>query len=88
MNLEVQKLNEHRGKECKFKEQYKLCKNCNENFLKEEYNKHIKEKCSIKIGYIKCPLCHKDIDAANKKGFYLHLIKQGCPQQNRNKKEI
>ena len=86
MNLEVQKLNEHRGKECKFKEQYKLCKNCNENFLKEEYNKHIKEKCSIKIGYIKCPLCHKDIDAANKKGFYLHLIKQGCPQQNRNKK--
>ena len=86
MNLEVQKLNEHRGKECKFKEQYKLCKNCNENFLKEEYNKHIKEKCSIKIGNIKCPLCHKDIDAANKKGFYLHLIKQGCPQQNRNKK--
>ena len=86
MNLEVQKLNEHRGKECKFKEQYKLCKNCNENFLKEEYNKHVKEKCSIKIGYIKCPLCHKDIDAANKKGFYLHLIKQGCPQQNRNKK--
>ena len=86
MNLEVQKLNEHRGKECKFKEQYKLCKNCNENFLKEEYNKHIKEKCSIKIGYIKCPLGHKDIDVVNKKGFYLHLIKQGCPQQNRNKK--
>ena len=84
MNLEVQKLNEHKGKECKFKEQFKICKNCNEYFLKEEYNKHLKEKCSLKKGYIKCPLCHKDIDIiSNKNGFYLHLVKQGCSSQKR-----
>ena len=83
MNLEVEKLNQHRGKDCKFKGQYKLCNNCNEYFLKEEYNRHIKEKCSLKKGYIKCPLCHKDIDAINKNGFYLHLIKKGCPQQKK-----
>ena len=27
MNLEVEKLNQHRGKDCKFKGQYKLCNN-------------------------------------------------------------
>ena len=84
MNLEVQKLNGHRGKECKFKEDFKLCKTCNEYFLKEEFDKHSKEKCSLKRGFIKCPLCHKDIDIIkNKNGFYLHLVKQRCPYQKR-----
>ena len=84
MNLEVQKLNSHKGKECKFKDQFKLCKNCNEYFLKDEYNKHSKEKCSIIRGFMKCPLCHKDIDIiSNKNGFYQHLVKQGCPYQKR-----
>ena len=83
MNLEVQKLNEHRGKECKFKDQYKLCKTCNEYFLKDEFSKHQKEKCSLKRGYKKCPLCHKDIDISNKNSFYIHLVKQGCSQQRR-----
>jgi hypothetical protein len=83
MNLEVEKLNDHRSKECKFKDQYKLCKICNESFLKEEFNRHQKEKCSLKKGYKKCPLCHKDIDIINKNGFYIHLVKQKCKQQNR-----
>ena len=84
MNLEVQKLNGHRGKECKFKEDFKLCKICNEYFLKEEFDKHSKEKCSLKRGFIKCPLCHKDVDIIkNKNGFYLHLVKQRCPYQKR-----
>ena len=84
MNLEVQKLNDHRGKECKFKEQFKLCKTCNEYFLKEEFSKHSKERCGLKKGFIKCPLCHKDVDIIkNKNGFYLHLVKQGCPYQKR-----
>ena len=84
MNLEVQKLNSHKGKECKFKDQFKLCKNCNEYFLKEEYSKHLKEKCNLIRGFMKCPLCHKDIDIiSNKNGFYLHLVKQGCSYQKR-----
>ena len=83
MNLEVQKLNEHRAKECKFKDQYKLCKTCNECFLKEKFNNHQKEICSLKKGFKKCPLCHKDIDIINKNGFFIHLVKQKCKQQNR-----
>ena len=84
MNLEVQKLNEHRTNECKFKDHFKLCKVCNESFLKEEFYIHQKEKCSLKKGYKKCPLCHKDVDIINKNGFYYHLVKQKCKQQNRN----
>ena len=84
MNLEVEKLNQHRAKECKFKNQFKLCKTCNECFLKEEFNKHIKQRCSLKKGNIKCPLCHKDIDInTNKNGFYIHLVKLGCLGQGR-----
>ena len=84
MNLEVQKLNEHRANDCKFKDHFKLCKVCNESFLKEEFYIHQKEKCSLKKGYKKCPLCHKDVDIINKNGFYYHLVKQKCKQQNRN----
>jgi hypothetical protein len=83
MNLEVQKLNEHKEKECNFKNQFKLCKTCHECFLKEDFSKHQKEKCSLKKGSKKCPLCHKDIDISNKNAFFIHLVKQGCPQQMR-----
>ena len=83
MNLEVQKLNEHKEKECNFKNQFKLCKTCHECFLKEDFSKHQKEKCSLKKGNKKCPLCHKDIDISNKNAFFIHLVKQGCPQQIR-----
>ena len=84
MNLEVKKLNEHKGKECKFKDQFKICKTCNEYILKDEFSKHSKEKCSLKRGFVKCPLCHRDIDImTNKNGFFIHLIRQGCSNQNR-----
>ena len=83
MNLEIQKLNEHKEKECNFKNQFKLCKTCHECFLKEDFSKHQKEKCSLKKGSKKCPLCHKDIDISNKNAFFIHLVKQGCPQQTR-----
>ena len=83
MNLEVQKLNDHKEKECNFKNQFKLCKTCHECFLKEDFSKHQKEKCSLKKGSKKCPLCHKDIDISNKNAFFIHLVKQGCPQQVR-----
>ena len=82
-NIEVQKLNEHKEKECKFKNQFMLCNNCNECFLKEDFSKHQKEKCSLKNGSKKCPLCHIDIDISDKNAFFIHLVKEGCPQQRR-----
>ena len=84
MNLEVKKLNNHRGKECKFKDEYKLCNTCKEYIIKNEYDLHIKNKCKLKKGFVKCPLCHQDIkDSQN--DFYQHLVIQGCPSQKRNK---
>jgi len=82
-NLEVQKLNEHKEKECKFKNQFKLCNTCNECFLKEDFNRHQEEKCSLKNGSKKCPLCHIDIDISDKNAFFIHLVKEGCPKQTR-----
>ena len=82
-NLEVQKLDEHKEKECKFRNQFKLCNTCNQCFLKEDFSKHQEEKCSLKEGSKKCPLCHIDIDISNKNAFFIHLVKEGCPQQTR-----
>ena len=82
LNLEIKKLNHHRGNECKFKDEYKLCNKCNEYILKDELDLHIKSKCSLKPGCIKCPLCHKDINDSHN-DFYQHLVSQGCPFQNR-----
>ncbi len=81
-NLEVKKLNYHKGNECKFKDEYKLCNKCNEYILKDELDLHKKNKCSLKPGCIKCPLCHNDINDSHN-DFYQHLVSQGCPFQNR-----
>ena len=80
MNVEVKDFNNHKLKECKFKNDFKECKNCHEAIPVEEYEKHSKNKCSIKPGYVKCPLCHKDIPD-NEKGFFTHLVKEGCPKR-------
>ena len=82
LNLEIKKLNHHRGNECKFKEEYKLCNKCNEYILKDELDSHKKSKCNLKPGCVKCPLCHKDINDSHN-DFYQHLVSQGCPFQNR-----
>ena len=80
MNVEVKDFNNHKLKECKFKNDFKECKNCHEAIPIEEFEKHSKNKCSIKPGYVKCPLCHKDIPD-NEKGFFTHLVKEGCPKR-------
>ena len=83
-NVEVEKLNEHKEKECKFKDQFKLCKTCKECININDYEDHLKEKCSLKKGCVKCPLCHKDINITNNKdAFFTHLIKEGCPSQRK-----
>ena len=82
INIEIQKLNEHRGKECKFKSEYKLCNNCNEFILKNEFDLHKKNKCFLKKGCVKCPLCHQDLNDSED-NFYQHLVTQGCPFQKR-----
>ena len=46
---------------------------------------HLRNKCRIKHGYVKCPLCHGDIQD-NNKGFYQHLVKDGCPSNKKNNK--
>ena len=82
MNLEIKKLNQHRGNECKFKNEYNLCNNCNEYFLINEYDLHKKNQCFLKKGFINCPLCHQNLKDSDE-DFYHHLMIQGCPYQKR-----
>ena len=84
INIEIQKLNEHRGNECKFKSEYKLCKNCKEFILKNEFDLHKKNKCFLNKCCVKCPLCHQDLNDSED-NFYRHLVTQGCPFQKRKK---
>ena len=85
MNVEVRYFNRHKLKDCKFKNEFKECKTCGEAIPKEDYEKHLKSKCSKKLGYEKCPFCHVDV-ADNEKGFFQHLVKEGCPAKKKNNK--
>jgi len=78
MNVEIKYFTSHKLNECKFKNDFKECRTCHEALSKEEYDEHLRNKCGMKHGYIKCPLCHGDI-LDNNKGFYQHLVKEGCP---------
>jgi len=82
MNIEVKSYTYHKLKECKFKKDFKECISCREAFYKDEYNIHLRNKCGRKNGYTKCPLCHGDI-TDNNKGFFQHLIKDGCPARKK-----
>jgi len=82
MNIEVKSYTYHKLNECKFKNDFKECRSCKEVFYKDEYNIHLRNKCGHKNGYIKCPLCHGDIPD-NNKGFFQHLIKDGCPAKKK-----
>ena len=85
MNLEVKNLHSHKINECKFKNEFKECRTCHEALSIEEFNEHLKNKCGKKEGYVKCPLCHGDI-IDNNKGFFQHLVKDGCPGNKKTKK--
>ena len=85
MNLEVKNLHSHKINECKFKNEFKECRTCHEALSIEEFNEHLKNKCGKKEGYVKCPLCHGDI-VDNNKGFFQHLVKDGCPGNKKTKK--
>ena len=78
MNVEVKSFTYHKLKECKYKKDFKECRTCHEAFSKEEFEIHLRNKCGLKHGYTKCPLCHEDIQD-NNKGFFQHLVKDGCP---------
>ena len=82
MNIEVKLYSYHKLNECKFKNDFKECRSCKEVFYKDEYNIHLRNKCGHKNGYTKCPLCHGDIPD-NNKGFFQHLIKEGCPAKKK-----
>ena len=82
MNLEIRNLTNHKLNECKFKNDFKECRTCHEALGKEEYDNHLRNKCGIKHGYVKCPLCHGDIQD-NIKGFFQHLVKDGCPSNKK-----
>ena len=80
INLEIKNLNKHRIEECNFKSEYKLCNNCKESILQKDFDLHIKNKCILNKGYVKCPLCHQDIEDTEA-GFYQHLVIKKCPSQ-------
>ena len=84
MNLEVKNLHFHKINECKFKNEFKECRTCHEALTIKEFNEHLKNKCGNKEGYVKCPLCHNDI-IDNNKGFFQHLVKDGCPGNKKGK---
>ncbi len=83
INIEVKNLNHHKGNECKYKNEYKLCNNCNEYLLKNKFDSH--KNCNLKKGCTKCPLCHKNIPDSDN-DFYQHLVTQGCPSQKKQRK--
>ena len=84
MNLEVKNLHNHKINECKFKSEFKECRTCHEALTIKDFNEHLKNKCGKKEGYVKCPLCHGDI-IDNNKGFFQHLVKDGCPGNKKGK---
>ena len=84
MNLEVKNLNNHKINECKFKNEFKECRTCHEALTIKDFNEHLKNKCGKREGYVKCPLCHGDI-IDNNKGFFQHLVKDGCPGNKKGK---
>ena len=84
MNLEVKNLHNHKINECKFKNEFKECRTCHEALTIKDFNEHLKNKCGKKEGYVKCPLCHGDI-IDNSKGFFQHLVKDGCPGNKKGK---
>ena len=85
MNLEVKNLHNHKINECKFKNEFKECRTCHEALTIKDFNEHLKNKCGKREGYVKCPLCHGDI-IDNNKGFFQHLVKDGCPGNKKGKK--
>ena len=84
MNLEVKNLHNHKINECKFKNEFKECRTCHEALTIKDFNEHLKNKCGKREGYVKCPLCHGDI-IDNNKGFFQHLVKDGCPGNKKGK---
>ena len=82
MNLEVKFFTSHKLYECKFKNDFKECRTCHEALSKGEYDIHLRNKCGMKHGYVKCPICHGDVQD-NNKGFFQHLVKEGCPENNK-----
>ena len=80
--LEIKNLTRHRLNDCKYKNEFILCDRCKEAINSKEYKTHFeKKKCNIyKSNYNRCPLCHKDILYGNK-GFYQHLVVEGCPEK-------
>ena len=85
MNVEVKNLHNHKIYECKFKNNFKECRTCHEALTIKEFNEHLQNKCGKREGYVKCPLCHGDIIDSNK-GFFQHLVKDGCPENKKGKK--
>ena len=84
MNLEVKNLHNHKINECKFKNEFKECRTCHEALTIKDFNEHLKNKCGKREGYVKCPLCHGDI-IDNNKGFFQHIVKDGCPGNKKGK---
>ena len=83
--IEIKNLTKHRLNECKYKSEFTICDRCKEAIDIKEYIKHSGEKkCNVyKSNYNRCPLCHKDIYFGNK-GFYQHLVLEGCSEKNNN----
>ena len=82
MLIEVKNLTQHRLEECEKSDKFKLCQRCREAIPIELYDEHVKKnKCNeFKKNCNRCPLCHGDIPIS-KDGFYIHLVKEGCPRQ-------
>ena len=87
--VEIKNLTNHKLSECEYKNEYKLCSRCKEAIHINSYSIHNKnKKCNPwNSNYNRCPLCHKDIPL-NNKGFFQHLIKEGCPIKTQKNNSI
>ena len=90
LNIEVKRLTNHCMYNCKYKEDFILCKRCKEAIPKKIFEKHQKENRCNPAKNInsnnRCPLCHEDIPPYDK-GFYTHLCVDLCDEQSRTYKK-
>ena len=77
--VEIPEMFKHYIQECKHRNLFKECEDCNECILKEKDKEH-KGVCK-KMFSTKCPLCMEIFDGKLK--LKEHILKKECPNNNR-----
>jgi hypothetical protein len=70
------------------KKNFRVCSRCKEPIVVNLYDKHVSEKSCLPAKNQnvaqRCLLCHRDVEPPGKKGWEIHLLEEGCPNNPRN----